>query len=150
MALQATGLVCSAACGTDLVALAVARELAASGLLRMRRRIVLPSSPDTFRTTSVADRPGDWVPDYDALVQDSARGGDLLVLPGLPPGDDAYLAANQAILDEALRLAGGPAVSNVRAIVVWNGPRATGPDATAAFRDAALRMSIAVEEIPTL
>jgi hypothetical protein len=44
-------LVCSAACGADLIALEEAERLG------LRRRIVLPFSPRQFRETSVTDRP---------------------------------------------------------------------------------------------
>src|SRR5690349_16640107 len=52
--LRPGALVASAACGADLIALDVARQL------RIRRRIVLPCAPDQFRDASVTDRPGDW------------------------------------------------------------------------------------------
>src|SRR4051812_11745538 len=55
-------LVCSAACGADLLALDEAERLG------LRRRIVLPFAPDRFRETSVADRPGDWGRMFDRLV----------------------------------------------------------------------------------
>ena len=47
-------LVCSAACGADLIA------LQAAGRVSLRRRIVLPFEPSRFRDSSVVDRPGDW------------------------------------------------------------------------------------------
>jgi hypothetical protein len=57
-----SALVCSAACGTDLIALEEAERLG------LRRRIVLPFSPERFRATSVVDRPGNWGPVFDRLV----------------------------------------------------------------------------------
>ena len=54
--MHAVALVCSAACGADLVALEQAKQLG------LRRRIVLPFAPERFRETSVVDRPGDWGP----------------------------------------------------------------------------------------
>src|SRR5215475_9263435 len=44
-------LVCSAACGADLVALQVAGEL------KIRRSIVLPFAQAAFKSSSVVDRP---------------------------------------------------------------------------------------------
>ena len=73
-------LVCSAACGADLVALEAAESLG------MRRRIVLPFDPARFRQTSVTDRPGDWGPTYDRLVETARREGDLVVLEGAGEG----------------------------------------------------------------
>src|SRR5690242_3473732 len=69
-------LVCSAACGADLVALDV------SGALGMRRRVVLPFDAAKFRETSVTDRPGDWGPLYDRIVEAARRAGDLVALEG--------------------------------------------------------------------
>jgi hypothetical protein len=52
---RTTVIVSSAACGSDLLALSEA------GNLGLRRRVVLPFDRDKFRTTSVTNRPGDWV-----------------------------------------------------------------------------------------
>src|SRR5581483_7775479 len=59
---RAVALVCSAACGADLVALKEAEQLG------LRRRIVLPFAKDKFRETSVIDRPGDWGRIYDGQI----------------------------------------------------------------------------------
>src|SRR5689334_16384562 len=68
---RATALVCSAACGADLVALEEAERLG------IRRRIVLPFPPERFRETSVVDRPGDWGSAFDRLVAAARAAGDL-------------------------------------------------------------------------
>ena len=73
---HAEALVCSAACGADLIALAEAERLG------LRRRIVLPFSAKRFRETSVTDRPGEWGPLYDRLIAEAQAAGDLVVLPG--------------------------------------------------------------------
>src|ERR1700681_850264 len=52
---RAHALVCSAACGADLLALDVAEEL------NIPTRVVLPFSAERFRETSVIDRPN---PDF--------------------------------------------------------------------------------------
>ena len=93
--MHAVALVCSAACGADLVALEQAR------LLGLRRRIVLPFAPERFRETSVVDRPGDWGPAYDQQVAATAAAADLLVLDSATGGDAAYAAANETIIREA-------------------------------------------------
>jgi hypothetical protein len=85
-------LVCSAACGADLVALEAAESLG------MRYRIVLPFDPAKFRDTSVTDRPGAWGPLYDRVVEAARRAGDLVVLEGAGEGGAAYEAANWRIL----------------------------------------------------
>src|SRR5438552_4042532 len=58
--LRPAALVCSAACGADLLA------LEAAAALNIPARIVLPFEPGRFRTSSVVDRPGDWGPRFDA------------------------------------------------------------------------------------
>ena len=91
----ATALVSSAACGADLVALTVA------GRRGMRRRVVLPFGREKFRETSVTDRPGDWGPVYDRVLDELDVTGDVVTLEGLGDGDAAYLAANDHLLREA-------------------------------------------------
>jgi hypothetical protein len=136
------GLVCSAACGADLIALDLA------GCLRLRRRVVLPFAADRFRASSVTDRPGDWGPLFDRVIGALAATGDVATL-GLDPGDDdAYAAANHAILDEAERLAGDDA-SNVVAVVVWEGGSRGRGDLTEAFANSARARGHPVNEVLT-
>jgi hypothetical protein len=151
---QATWLVCSAACGADLVALEAAEALG------LRRRVVLPFEPERFRETSVVDRPGDWGPLYDRVIEAVTRTGDLVVLEGAGEGGAAYAAANEAILDEALRLAGvasgpgseaiGPVLPEMAlAVIVWEGQSRGGEDATERFAASAQRRGLPVEVIIT-
>lgn len=136
------GLVCSAACGADLIALDLA------GALGLRRRVVLPFAADRFRASSVTDRPGDWGPLFDQVIGAVATTGDVVTL-GLDPGDDdAYAAANEAILDEAERLAGADA-SNVVAAIVWEGRARGQGDLTEAFATAARARNHPVREVLT-
>src|SRR5579871_5303040 len=79
-----TVLVCSAACGADLLALEAANTLG------RRRRIVIPFNPDRFRESSVADRPGDWVTSFERFVHQAEINGDLVNLR-LPETDESYL-----------------------------------------------------------
>ena len=102
----ATALVSSAACGADLIALSEA------GQLGLRRRVILPTERRRFRETSVTDRPGEWGALYDQILDAVEAAGDLVVLQNRPD-DDAYSAANCAILDEALALAKKHGVSAV-------------------------------------
>jgi hypothetical protein len=136
-----TTLVCSAACGADLVGLQAARDLG------LRRRVVLPFSAEAFRETSVVDRPGDWGPIFDELIA-AAREADDLVLMGDSPGDDAaYARANEKILDEALVLAGAP--ERVAAALVWEGSSRGAGDATHAFGESARKRGISVIAVST-
>ena len=152
---QAAVLVCSAACGADLVALEVA------GTLGLRRRIILPFDPERFRETSVTDRPGDWGPLYARVIEAATRTGDLVVLEGAGLGGTAYLAANERILDQALHLAGvaaDPGAAALRpvapevalAVIVWEGQSRGDDDATAQFATSARRRGLAVEEVLTI
>jgi hypothetical protein len=129
---HAVALVCSAACGADLIALQQAERLG------LRRRIVLPIAPARFRETSVVDRPGDWGPVFDHQVTAAAAAGDLVVLDVGADEDLAYAAANEAIVREAQALArvGEPAGPlRLVAMLVWEGAPRSGSDATAGFRD---------------
>jgi hypothetical protein len=128
---RATALVCSAACGSDLVALEAAEQLG------LRRRIVLPFGPERFRGTSVTDRPGDWGPVFDRLIATAEAAGDLVVLNGGDDDDKAYAAANEAIIREAQRLAlaeGAGSPTRLLAAIVWEGTARAGSDATDDFR----------------
>ena len=150
---RAAALVCSAACGADLVALEVA------GALGLRRRVVLPFSPERFRETSVVDRPGDWGPLYDRVIEAVTRAGDLVVLEGAGEGGTAYAAANERILDEALGLTGVGAARDSKAIpvppekalavIVWEGQSRGDDDATEQFATSARGRGLTVEEILT-
>jgi hypothetical protein len=112
-------LISSAACGADLLALEEA------GLLGIRRKIVLPFSRAKFRSTSVVDRPGNWGPLYDKVVEEVEVQGDLIVLePGLEDG--AYVKTNHTIIEKAIAL-GHDLKYAVAAVRVWEGKsRGTG------------------------
>jgi hypothetical protein len=96
---EATGIVASGACGADLLVQEVARELDLPC-----RRMILPFAAETFRHSSVADRPGDWGPLFDALLAELAGRGDVVTLAEDPSGDAAYAAVNKVILAEAGRM----------------------------------------------
>jgi hypothetical protein len=138
----ATGLVGSAACGADLIALEEA------GALGLDRRVVLPFPRDRFRETSVTDRPGDWGLRYDRVLGQLADDA-VRVLDVSGSDDGAYAAVNDAILDDALDLAAGAEGRPVIALLVWEGaPRGDG-DLTADFRERARRRGIPVAEVLT-
>lgn len=126
----ARALVCSAACGVDLIALEEA------GRLGTRRRVVLPFAPARFRNTSVIDRPRKWGPLFDRVIEDVRSAGDLVVLD-LGGDKEAYAAKNEAIVREAQELcrpdARGVACRPIAA-VVWEGAARPGDDMTERFR----------------
>jgi tetratricopeptide (TPR) repeat protein len=135
-AADATAIVCSAACGADLLALDTAADLG------IRRRIVLPFAKERFRETSVVDRPGVWGELFDRLIADAERTGDLVVLD-TKDRDRAYHAANRAILEVAARIASAP----TEAWIVWNGRARSTGDVTLHFADEAWQREIPVREI---
>ncbi len=135
-------LVCSPACGADLIALQVAAELG------IRRRIVLPFAPRQFLQTSVADRPGDWADVYQEMIQSAQAERDLVIVGGDPVDDQIYLRTNEAILDEAVELSKA-SDGKVAVVLVWDGrPRGAG-DVTAAFGTKAEERGFPVEIIRT-
>ncbi len=123
--LGVSALVSSAACGADLLAINAARALGA------RRRIVLPYQEDWFLEDSVTDRPGRWEDLYSQVIAEARAAGDLLDLGEKRGSDDAFRAANDAILAEAQRLAreenpDDPA-SALAGLIIWEGA-SRGPD----------------------
>ncbi len=136
-----SALVCSAACGADLLGLDAAGELG------IRRRVVLPFARDVFRRVSVNDRPGDWGALYDRILDEVERQGDVVLLGDSPDNPECFEMANHKILDEALLLRGD---RQAAALVVWNGEsRGTG-DVTEHFRREAEARHLVVFEIGTL
>lgn len=146
--MNATVLVCSAACGADLLALDAAGELG------LRQRVILPFSPDRFRELSVADRPGDWGPLFDTVIERVKASSDLVVLHDIDGDELAFAVANVAILNEAIQLSHtrhgtGGVNDEVVAVVVWDGTPRGDDDLTAAFASEAHTLGIAVTEVPT-
>jgi hypothetical protein len=140
----AAALVSSAACGADLLAQSEA------GKLGLRRRVILPFDRERFLKSSVIDRPGDWAPLYNQLLDSVMGTGDLVVLAG--PAEDAqegYVALIRAILDEAETLGRG-LHEPVTALLVWDGSSLDDQDLTAAFGEEAKRRGIPVVEVSTL
>ena len=138
----AKAMVSSAACGADLIALSEA------GQLGLRRRVILPFERRRFRETSVTDRPGEWGPLYDQVLDAVEAAGDLVILQN-ESDDEAYSAANRAILDEAVALAKAvdkPAI----AVLIWDGVSRGDHDLTEEFGAEARRRGLAVTEVRTI
>jgi hypothetical protein len=131
---NAEALVCSAACGADLIALEEAERLG------LRRRIVLPFPPKRFRETSVTDRPGDWGSAFDRLVATAEAAGDLVILHSMGDDDAAYASANEAIIREAKGIARSTSDTTplrLVAVIVWEGSARSGTDASGGLRNLA-------------
>lgn len=142
---QVQMVVCSAASGADLLALEAAGELG------LRRRVVLPFTPDRFRETSVVDRQRCWGQVYDHII-DAAQGtADLIILEEEAKNSLAYRRTNERILDEAMSVAGGSCDldSAVLAVLVWEGMPKGSEDSTAHFGELARERGLEIEEIRT-
>lgn len=133
-------LICSAACGADLLALDAALEAG------IRCRVILPFEPSRFRQTSVIDRPGDWGSLFDRIVSFVDSKGDLIVLRDEQSAKRAYQRANEVIIREAI------AAPNPRrlAIIVWEGQPRLKDDATAEFRHLAIAAGMLERTVPTI
>lgn len=121
-------LVCSAACGADILALEAAEKLA------IPATVVLPFAPYIFRKISVTDRSGNWGERFDRLIV-AARDRDDLVELGFGAGDEnAFSETNRQIIHWALTLR----FHRKLAFVVWEGQSRGKDDSTAEFLDMAL------------
>jgi hypothetical protein len=77
--------------------------------------------------------------------------GALVILDRERNDPDAYLAANQAIIDDALRAANkGARAPRLVAVIVWEGATRGGDDTTDDFRRAALQRGFAINNVPTI
>ena len=139
---RVVAMVSSAACGADLIALEEA------GRMGLRRRVVLPFARDQFRESSVTDRPGDWGPLYDRLLDEVEAKGDL-VTRDCGSDDEAYALANSAILDEASRIA-EELNDHAFAALVWDGASRGPGDLTQSFGTEARRRGLKVLELLTV
>jgi len=124
---KATALVCSAACGSDLLALEVAGDLGT------KKTVILPYRPDIFRRTSVVDRPGDWGEPYDRIIAQVQNTNNLVILGYAEDDSAAYSATNHAILDCATKIA-REAKLPVAAVIVWDGKSRGKDDFTEQFQ----------------
>jgi hypothetical protein len=148
--LQPDALVCSAACGADLLALEAAMAL------KIPVTIVLPFAPERFRETSVLDRPGDWGRRYDAVMKRATNGATADRMHVIEPSsdqDDVYAAATDAILEDAQALAAKAGASGegseLVAVVVWEGASRGEGDLTEYFRQGALKRGFTEKVILT-
>jgi hypothetical protein len=136
------GVVCSAACGADILALEGAAQL---GLPRL---VVLPFSRQQFRATSVADRGEEWGRRFDTILQ-QLPGGAIVELNLSPDNAEAYATVNSKILDEATGWASRTG-RRALAAVVWNGFSRGANDLTDAFRRLAVDGNLETIPVPTL
>jgi hypothetical protein len=148
---QAVALVCSAACGADLIALETAQRMG------LPTRIILPFSAARFRETSVVDRPRPefWGSMFDRVTSAARAHGDLIELDAAE-ADDAYSMTNGVIIHEAKKLAGikdrERSIGSLRiiALVVWEGASRGCDDNTNEFVQLARESGFRIEQVLTL
>lgn len=146
---EAGALVCSAACGADLLALEIAESAG------VPYHIVIPFDVDEFRKRSVTDRPGlSWGPLFDRLVAQAAKAGRLWVDKLDPEADESFRTSNVRILELARSLAvprlGEGFSSQLIAIVVWEGRSRGAGDITEHFKLAAEQEGFRIETVLTV
>lgn len=148
---QPEAMVCSAACGVDLISLDVARELAIPAW------IVLPFDRERFRQTSVTDRPGDWGLLFDQLMDQAEQRNAVRLIDPVDDELEAYRLTLDAILELATTLASRDedipptkAAGQVTALVVWDGASRGADDFTAAFIEEARQRGILTRQLTTL
>jgi len=148
-------LICSAACGADLIALRVAQKLG------IHYRIILPFVSEFFRVTSVIDRPctqeWNWGVLFDQVIDIAQGNGELVVVETDEDRQNSYQAVNQAILNEALQqgriqsaTVSPQEIHQVQAVIVWDGHPREPRDLTLHFAEEARSRGLVVKEILTL
>lgn len=133
-------LICSAACGADLLALDAALEAG------IRCRVILPFEQSRFRQTSVIDRPGDWGVLFDRIVSLVDSKGDLIVLREDKSAKHAYQRTNEVIIHEAT----AALIPRRIAVIVWEGRPRRKDDVTAEFRRLANAAGMLERIVPTI
>lgn len=136
-------LVCSAACGADLLALTIAQELGVQTL------IVLPFPQPQFRATSVVDRGEEWGAAFDAVIAEAEEQGNVIDLGYKPEDDTAFVETNLVIIELALSQA-TQLNQSVQALLVWDGASRGEDDITAEFQTVANQRGLSVHEILTI
>ncbi len=145
-------LVSSGACGADLIALDVAGEL------QINRKMILPFHAETFRSTSVTDRAGDWGNLFDRIYGELKNENNVIDLDYDKDGDDVYEKANFDILNEADKIYSElkndnsqSGVGNKKmAMIIWEGKPKNSDDTTDHFRQEAIKRGYEILEINCL
>ncbi len=142
-------LVSSGACGADLIALEVAGEL------QINRKMVLPFDVETFRATSVVDRPGEWGVSFDTIYNELKTTGNVVNLGYDKDDDSVYEKTNFDILDDADKVhkeSSDPSAGSKKkiAIIIWEGKPKDSGDTTDHFRQEAIKRGYEIREINSL
>ena len=142
-------LVCSGACGADLIALDVTVEL------NMPAKMILPFDADTFRSTSVTDRKGNWGILFDSIHDELNEKENVIILNFTKDDKDAYEKTNVAILKIADALfkekeTFDPTAEKKVALIIWEGAPKNSNDTTDHFRKLAIESGYTIREINSL
>ncbi len=140
-------LVCSAACGADLIALDIA------GQLNISRKMVLPFDAETFRSSSVTDRPGNWGELFDTVYKELHGESNVIILNYDKEDNDAYEKTNFDILNIADLISEKQNETGDRkksALIIWEGAPKDSNDTTEHFRTEAIKRNYEIEEINCL
>jgi hypothetical protein len=149
---KVTHVVCSGACGSDLLVLQAAEEL------MIQKTVILPFDVDTFRSTSVIDRPGNWASIYDKIIWEIKDTDRLITLNFNKDDPEAYEKTNIHILEHARKLAGSLKQDPINdehsskktlALIVWEGKPRGEDDTTFHFLQEAQKRNFEIEEINT-
>lgn len=139
-----TTLISSAACGADLLAQDVAREL------KIQQRIILPFSRNKFRQTSVTDRPGNWGKLYDEICDEVDANGYLVILKDEEDESKAYSRVTEKLIEQNNATKKINTTESNAVVVVWEGKVKNEKDETASFIREAKKNDIDVIEISTI
>lgn len=137
-------LVCSGACGADLIALDVA------GQLNIPRKMVLPFDAETFRSSSVTDRPGNWGELFDAVNNELRKKSNVVSLNYTEDDENVYEKTNFDILNTAdivFENLNETSDGKKVAIIIWEGAPKDSGDTTDHFRKEAINRGYMIEEI---
>ncbi|MEO7961710.1 MAG: hypothetical protein ABIR19_09190 [Ginsengibacter sp.] len=140
-------IVSSGACGADLIALDMA------GQVNIPRKMVLPFDAETFRATSVIDRPGNWGLLFDKIYVDLQKESGVIELPYEKDESSVYEKTNFDILDtadEMFRRQQGLADEKKVAVIIWEGVPKDSNDTTNHFKEEAFARGYEIKEINCL
>lgn len=139
-----TTLISSAACGADLLAQDVAREL------KIHQQIILPFNRDKFRRTSVTDRPGNWGRLFDEICDEVEASGNLIVLRNEEDESKAYSRVTDKLIKQNKIVKKSRMPESNAIVAVWDGKPKDKNDETTAFINKAKIQDIEVKEILTI
>ncbi len=112
--------------------------------MHIEQVVLLPSGPETFRKSSVTDRPGNWSELYDQVLKTAQ-----VEILKLPEGQEGYLETNLKLLDRGQQLAREKGVP-AEALVIWDGISRGPDDVTAHFLHEAKSRKMTMLEISTV